>query len=116
MAEDSLNVGVVWGNYDNDGTGCYPVYLWLRGASGANEQNKELKFEVLGREVVLLITDSNRKEVRETLCKPGAGPFVSQMVIAAGTSHAGGITGQGRSREAVVAKIGEVEPHVAGRP
>jgi hypothetical protein len=106
-------------------------------ASMEKEATRALQFEVIAREVEFAGTGSDHEPgdsgplsvlvikadeqwrrlasgatvkysgaTLSTFKKPD---FANQMVIAVGTFHAGGFTGQGRSREAVVSKIVETE-------
>ena len=106
-------------------------------ASMEKDAARELQFEVIGREVEFIMTDADLEagdsgplpvlviKADEQWRRWAAGAtvkysgvrlsaskkpdFVNQMAIAVGTFHAGGITGQGRSRAVVVSKIVETE-------
>jgi hypothetical protein len=117
---------------------CGPLMLaGLVMASMEKDAARELQFEVIGREVEFIMTDADREagdsgplpvlviKADEQWRRWAAGAtvkysgvalstskkpdFANQMAIAVGTFHAGGITGQGRSRAVVVSRILETE-------
>jgi hypothetical protein len=117
---------------------CAPLMLaGLVMGSIEKEAARELQFEVIAREVEFVGTCPDREpgdsgplsvlviKADEQWSRLAAGAtvkfagvslsafkkpdFANQMVIAVGTFHAGGFTGQGRSREAVVSKIVETD-------